>query len=43
MWKPLAFALLLAPPAWADIGVARDLMEASRFEEAYQQLWPAAR
>jgi hypothetical protein len=28
--------------AWADIELARDLMEASRFEEAYAQLLPAA-
>ncbi|MEM8871972.1 MAG: tetratricopeptide repeat protein [Pseudomonadota bacterium] len=43
MFKPMVLALLLAPPALADIGVARDLMEANRFTEAYEQLWPAAR
>ncbi|MEO0387952.1 MAG: tetratricopeptide repeat protein [Pseudomonadota bacterium] len=42
----LRIALLLlamAGPAAADIGVARDLMERGRFEEAYAALWPAAR
>ena len=38
-----ALALLAATPAMADIDRARDLMEASKFEEAYQELWPAAR
>ena len=39
----LAAAFLLTTPALADIDRARDLMEASQFEEAYQELWPAAR
>ena len=44
MLKPLALALtLLAAPALAEIEHARDLMEAGRFEEAYKELWPAAR
>ena len=32
----------LAAPAHADIRAARDAMEAGRFEEAYEALWPAA-
>ncbi len=44
MLKPFALALtLLAAPALAEIEHARDLMEAGRFEEAYKELWPAAR
>ncbi len=43
MLKHLALFLLLCPAALADIGQARDLMEANRFKEAYEQLWPAAR
>ncbi|MHA3976802.1 tetratricopeptide repeat protein [Halovulum sp. GXIMD14794] len=44
MLKPIALALtLLAAPALAEIEHARDLMEAGRFEEAYKELWPAAR
>lgn len=44
MLKPLGLALtLLAAPALAEIEHARDLMEAGRFEEAYKELWPAAR
>ncbi len=35
--------LMLAPPLPADIEKARDLMESSQFEEAMQQLLPAAR
>jgi TPR repeat protein len=34
---------LLATPVRADLEVARDLMEAGRFEEARAELWPAAR
>lgn len=30
-------------PALAEIEEARDLMEAGRFDEAYDALWPAAR
>ncbi|MFQ6548425.1 tetratricopeptide repeat protein [Aestuariibius sp. 2305UL40-4] len=33
----------LAMPAGAEIEEARDLMEAGRFEEAREALWPAAR
>ncbi len=33
----------LAMPARAEIEEARDLMEAGRFEEAREALWPAAR
>ena len=43
MFRPLVFFLLLALPAHADIDRARDLMEASKFEEAMKELWPAAR
>jgi len=44
MLKPFALALtLLAAPALAEIEHARDLMEAGHFEEAYKELWPAAR
>ena len=32
-----------AQPAYAEIEHARDLMEANQFEEAYKELWPAAR
>lgn len=39
----LAVALVCASPAWADIEVARDLMEAGRFEEAREALTPFAR
>ncbi|WP_112323359.1 tetratricopeptide repeat protein [Oceanibium sediminis] len=35
--------LLLPLGAKADIGEARDLMEAGHFEQAYEELWPAAR
>lgn len=34
---------LLATPLRADLEAARDLMEAGRFEEAREALWPAAR
>ncbi len=34
---------LLSSPALADIEAARDLMEANKFEEAREALWPAAR
>lgn len=44
MFRPiLAATLLLASPAAADLGKARQLMEAGAFEEALQELWPAAR
>jgi len=39
----ILLALLFACPAWADIEEARDLMEAGRFVEAREALWPAAR
>ena len=35
--------VLCAPPAWADIEEARDLMEAGAFREAMRELRPAAR
>ncbi|MBM2575970.1 sel1 repeat family protein [Jannaschia sp. Os4] len=35
--------LLLSTPATADIEAGRDLMEAGRFEEAFEAFWPAAR
>lgn len=38
-----AFLITLTAPAWADIERARDLMEADRFDEAMQELLPAAR
>lgn len=40
----LASGLMMTAPsqAQAELEVARDLMEASRFEEAYEQLLPAA-
>jgi TPR repeat protein len=38
----LAF-LLLTSPAFADLEKARDLMEANKFVEAREALWPAAR
>ena len=34
---------LLAQPALADIERGRDLMEEGRFEEAFDEFWPAAR
>ncbi|MEM1429840.1 MAG: tetratricopeptide repeat protein [Pseudomonadota bacterium] len=36
-------AIALAAPVRADLEVARDMMEAGRFEEAREALWPAAR
>lgn len=37
-------SILAGPPVClAEIEHARDLMEANRFEEAYDELWPAAR
>ena len=41
----LSFAVstLCAAPAAGDIEEARDLMEAGRFAEAREMLWPAAR
>jgi TPR repeat protein len=42
--RSIAISLaLLANPAFADLEDARDLMEAGRFEQAYEALWPAAR
>ncbi len=38
----LAAALILAGPAAAEIETARDLMDAGRFEEAMEELMPAA-
>lgn len=38
-----ALAMLLAHPVRAELETARDLMEAGRFEEAREALWPAAR
>ena len=40
----LALVLAFAPVtlAWADIRAARDAMEAGRFAEAFEALWPAA-
>ncbi|MEO1114115.1 MAG: tetratricopeptide repeat protein [Pseudomonadota bacterium] len=47
MRKTLEAALfglvLMAAPAHAEIEAARDLMEAGQFEEAKEELWPAAR
>ena len=39
----LAILALMTLPATADIEQARDLMEANKFEEAREALWPAAR
>ena len=39
----LQLAMAAAQPAYAEIEHARDLMEANQFEEAYKELWPAAR
>ena len=39
----LSVLFLLAAPAAAEIEEARDLMEAGRFIEAREALWPAAR
>lgn len=41
--RALLLTLLLATPAAAEIETARDLMEAGRFAEAREALWPAAR
>ena len=41
--RALALFILMTLPATADIEAARDLMEANRFEEAREALWPAAR
>ena len=38
-----AILALMTLPATADIEQARDLMEANKFEEAREALWPAAR
>ena len=43
MRKLVALLILLATPALAEIEEARDLMEAGRFAEAREALWPAAR
>jgi len=42
MLKTLLITAALASPAMADIGPAKDLMEAGDFEQAFEQLWPAA-
>ena len=39
----LQFGFICAIPAFADLEIARDLMEAGKFEEARIELWPAAR
>ena len=39
----LAVSVFGASPGFADLEKARDLMEANRFGEAYEELWPAAR
>ncbi|MDC0737020.1 tetratricopeptide repeat protein [Cognatishimia sp. SS12] len=42
--RAIAFALtLMATPLAAEIEHARDLMDEGKFEQAYQELWPAAR
>lgn len=42
--RAIAFGLaLLATPALAEIEHARDLMEEGNFQQAYEELWPAAR
>ena len=38
----LAFCLSVTP-AFAEIEEARDMMEAGQFQQAYSELWPAAR
>ena len=43
MRKLVALLILFATPALAEIEEARDLMEAGRFAEAREALWPAAR
>ena len=43
MRAALMFLFLLASPAFGEIEAARDLMEAGRFTEARDALWPAAR
>ena len=39
----LQTALISAGPALAELEIARDLMEAGKFEQARHALWPAAR
>lgn len=39
----ILLAITFISPARAEIEAARDLMEAGRFEEAFEALWPAAR
>ena len=39
----LQTALMSAGPALAELEIARDLMEAGKFEQARHALWPAAR
>jgi len=42
--RKIAFLMIFAAwPAFADIEEARDLMEAGKFEQAKEALWPAAR
>lgn len=43
MRKLLICLTFFAQPVAAEIEEARDLMEAGRFEEAYEAFWPAAR
>lgn len=42
-FRTLAFCMMLATPALADLDDARDLMEEGRFEAAREVLWPIAR
>ncbi|SHH82900.1 tetratricopeptide repeat protein [Cognatishimia maritima] len=42
--RAIAFGLaLLGTPVMAEIEHARDLMEEGKFQQAYEELWPAAR
>ena len=42
--RAIAFGLaLLGTPVLAEIEHARDLMEEGKFQQAYEELWPAAR
>ena len=39
----LLLSCVLISPAQAELEQARDLMDAGKFEAAYQELWPAAK
>lgn len=39
----LVATAMASAPVFAEIEVARDLMEAGEFEKAYEEFWPAAR